>query len=73
MANLNAISVRIYRADNNSYITSEYGPDFSVATRKAIKTAKALRANMKTNLYLRDCLGGLRAEVLADGTVKVTA
>ena len=67
------IGVRIYRADNNRYITSEYGSDFAAATRKAIKTGKALRANMQTNLYLRDCLGGLRAEILADGKVKVTS
>lgn len=66
------IGVRIYRADNNQYVSSEYGPDFHSATRKAIKTGKALRANMQTNLYLRDCLGGLRAEILANGKVRVT-
>ena len=72
MTNRNAISVQIYRADNNRYICSEYGPTMASATNKAIAQGKALRARMQTNLYLRDCLGGLRAEILPNGKVKRT-
>ena len=58
------ISVKIYKASDNSFLDSAYGDSMRDAMRLAISRGKQLRPQLQTNLYLRDCLGGLRAEII---------
>ena len=67
------IGCRIERADNNRYITTEYGDTMREAERKALATAKGLiRHQIGCDVNLRDCLGGLRYRVTENGKVEKT-
>ena len=68
------VSIHITRADSNRYLLSVHGDTMPDALATACTDAKHL-AKQHGDLYLRDCLGGLRAEVrLRDGkaTIKRT-
>ena len=69
------VSIRITRADNNRLLKSFYSDSMTLALLVAFREGRKL-AKQHGDLYLRDCLGGLRAEVrIRDGeiTIKKTA
>ena len=51
--------MNLFRASDNFYLDTEY------SLNAAISKAKQL-ANQNGKIYVRDCLGGLRAEVNLD-------
>ena len=56
------VSITITRASDNSFVMRTHGDSMAGALHSAIKDAKRI-AVQQGDLYLRDCLGGLRAGV----------
>jgi hypothetical protein len=56
------ISIKIERASDNQHLGHAYGGKMQDAMRNAINRVKFIGEPLKT-YNLRDCLGGLRAEI----------
>jgi hypothetical protein len=66
------VSISLYNASDNKFIMSAYARTMPVALNDAINDAKQRVNAQRPTIYLRDCLGGLRAEVrFRDNTTTV--
>ena len=66
---MGTVSIRVCDEDRKT-ISTAYARNMQTALADAIGDAHYLLSEQRPRLYLRDCLGGLRAEVIrqADGT-----
>ena len=55
-------TIYIYKASDSTLVESISGETMAIALRRAITLGERIRPQLQTDLYLRDCLGGLRAE-----------